>query len=99
VEKQLVMFEGAVTTIEKNREKFPHVSDRELTTRKDIVFGLKQRWLTAKTSVNSRKVQGKIDSDRRAVRVCVCVCSVRVADIDVLRLLVFLVGAYCSRRA
>lgn len=67
MEKQLGMFEGAVTIIEKGREKFPHVSDRELTTRKDIVFGLKQRWLTAKTTVNSRKVQGKIDADRRAV--------------------------------
>lgn len=69
VEKAIGTFEGAVTNIERNRAKFPHVDDRELNTRKDAVSELRRRLLTARATLNSRKALAKLDADRRAVRV------------------------------
>ena len=81
MEKSINTFEGAVTNIEKNRAKFPHVDDRELLSRKDAVSELRARLLTARATINSRKALAKLDADRRAVRslrlcvsVCPCVC-------------------------
>lgn len=67
-EKMLNAFEGALARVERSRAEFPHVDDRELLARKDIVQDLRRRLIAAKGVTNSRRAQAKLDADRRAVR-------------------------------
>jgi hypothetical protein len=66
-DKTLTTFEAAVTNIEKNRAKFPHVDDQELASRKESVLQLKERLAAARNTVSGKKAQGKMDQDRKSV--------------------------------
>ena len=68
-DKVVNTFEGAVTNIERNRSRFPHVDDRELQARKDAVSQLRSQFLNAKAIVNGRRAIAKMDADRKAVSV------------------------------
>jgi hypothetical protein len=74
-DKTLTTFEAAVTNIEKNRAKFPHVDDQELASRKESVLQLKERLAAARNTVTGKKVQGKMDQDRKSVRFPCLLCS------------------------
>ena len=67
LETELKRIEGVVNSIERNRAKYPHIDDAELLRRKDAVAALRQRFTDIKGTLSSKRVTGKLDSDRKQV--------------------------------
>jgi hypothetical protein len=72
MESELKRIEGVVGSIERNRAKYPHIDDIELVRRKDAVAALRQRFTDMKTTATSKRVTGKLDSDRKQVPLACC---------------------------
>lgn len=63
VERDLGGLRGAVEQIEKNRVKFPHVKDQELSLRKKFVLDTQASINDIKASMDSSAVRRKIEED------------------------------------
>jgi len=64
-DKDLKGLKGAVDMVDKNRAKFPHIKDSELSSRKKFVDDAQNTINDIKASIDSQAVRRKIEDDER----------------------------------
>lgn len=68
VEKDVKGLRGAIDMVEKNREKFPHIGDNELDSRKRFVEDSQRSANEVKSYIESLPVRQKIEADEKLSR-------------------------------
>ncbi|KAL7466680.1 hypothetical protein ACHAXS_006974 [Conticribra weissflogii] len=66
-ESTLADLETTVRVVEKQREKFPHITDKEITERRGFVDSSKNQISRAKSGMQSEEVKKKFARDERAL--------------------------------
>ncbi|KAL3794575.1 hypothetical protein HJC23_008031 [Cyclotella cryptica] len=65
-ESTLSDLETTIRVVERNRSKFPHITDAEITNRRSFVADCQQRMQTSKEKMQSEEVKDKLLRDEKA---------------------------------